>query len=103
MEILIFAFLCYGISNIIVFGSIFKGIRFLLKKHNPTFLGALVECMMCTSFWVGIFVSYFISSPLLLYFPELGQLGLMFWLFTGSLSSGLVWFIHTIQEWFERE
>lgn len=102
MEILIFAFLCYGISNIIVFGSIFKGLRFIFKKYNPGFLGILIECMMCTSFWVGIFVTFFMGSPVITYYPELEKLGLIFWLFMGSLSSGLVWFIHTIQEWFEK-
>lgn len=103
MDLLIFALLCYGITNILVFGSIFNGVRFVLQKYNPKFLGKLITCMMCTSFWVGVFVSFFMVSPIIVLFgAETALLGVIYYLFTGSLASGVVWLLHSVQEWFEK-
>lgn len=107
MEVLfIFSLLSYGISNIIVFGSIFEGLRNFFDKKNPGFFGKLVKCMMCTSFWVGFFLSFvFITlnytKILPLSYFNIDNLFISVFLH-GVLSSGCVWLIHTFQEFLER-
>jgi hypothetical protein len=51
VSILLFSFACLGMTQIIVYGSIFDRLR-------PTkgLLGDLVSCPMCTGFWVGVFL-----------------------------------------------
>jgi hypothetical protein len=96
MEIFIWIIAAYGMSNILVFGSIFEGLRdFLIKKS--TFLGDLIQCMMCTSTWVGFFFSVAFFSPTL----ELVVIPYTNWFFDGMLASGSVWAINAIIEWFE--
>ncbi len=105
MSILISILLCYGISNIIVYGSIFEGFRDKLNLYSPDFWGKLFSCMMCLPFWVGIFIS--IVSHLLGYyqFSPLSYNGLdnsyIAVFFDGCVLSGTTWLIHTFQEHFE--
>lgn len=55
-DVLYFIIGCYGVSTIIVQSKIFKPIReTLTKKLN--YLGKLINCMMCTGFWVGLLFS----------------------------------------------
>jgi hypothetical protein len=109
MTILIAWFvLAYGFSNIMVYGSIFSGIREGIKKwgNNPyaifngvgKFISDLLSCMMCTSTWVGFFLGLFIFSPTYFYF---GLNPVISWFFDGLLASGAVWAINSVIEWFE--
>ena len=96
MEIFIWIIAAYGMSNILVFGSIFESLReFLIKKS--TFFGDLIQCMMCTSTWVGFLFSLTFFSPTL----ELTIIPYTSWFFDGMLASGAVWAINAIIEWFE--
>jgi len=96
MEILIWILSAYGMSQIIVFGSIFTNLReWLIKKS--TFFGDLIQCMMCTSTWVGFFFSLVFFSPTL----ELITIPYTNIFFDGMLASGGVWSINAIIEWFE--
>ena len=99
-----FLLLSYGITNIVVFGSIFSGFRNFWNTHNPSFFGKLFSCPLCFSTWVGFILSFTFSmfgyaTPMssygVDYFP------LMVFL-DGCLTSGGVWLIHTVQEFFER-
>jgi hypothetical protein len=100
--------MAYGFSNIMVYGSIFKGFREGLKKwgnnqHAPfqgvgKFFSDLISCMMCTSTWIGFFLGLFIFSPNYYLF---GVNPLISWFFDGLLASGAVWAINSIIEWFE--
>ena len=89
MNLLISILLCYGMTNIIVNGSIFEPIRNWLGGHADNFFIAklfqLVSCMMCSGFWVGALVGWF-------YGP------FVYWniLFHGCLYSGAVWLIHCL-------
>ena len=49
MELLYFVLTAYGLTQILVFGSIFNKVR-------PTqgWMGELLSCPMCTGFWVGV-------------------------------------------------
>ena len=58
----------YGMSNILVYGSIFEGYRNTIHSMSNTdiplitplfkFLSGLIVCMMCTSTWVGFFYEF---------------------------------------------
>lgn len=47
MELLLFVLICYGLTQILVYGSIFNKVR---PKHK------FFHCAMCVGFWVGILV-----------------------------------------------
>jgi ABC-type polysaccharide/polyol phosphate export permease len=102
--LIIYSLLAYGITNIMVFGSIFKEWRDFWEYFSPNFFGKLFGCPMCLSTWVGFFLSILFhnlgsTTPMLEYGMEFG-----FWsvLFDGVFTSGVVWLLHTIQEAFER-
>tara|TARA_R110000744_G_scaffold104302_1_gene199776 strand:- start:814 stop:1131 length:318 start_codon:yes stop_codon:yes gene_type:complete len=97
MEILIWILAAYGMSQIVVFGSIFQKFRDWLIK-NSQFFGDLVQCMMCTSTWVGFFFSLTFFSPTdtLITIPYSNIF------FDGMLASGSVWALNSIVEWFEK-
>jgi hypothetical protein len=94
-------------SNILVYGSIFQGLRDGIKNWGNSvlpfngmakFVGDLLSCMMCTSTWVGFFLSityYSLSTEFI------GTSIWISWFFDGILSSGAVWVINAIVEWFE--
>ena len=96
MEIFIWILAAYGMSNILVFGSIFENLRnWLIKKSE--FFGDLIQCMMCTSTWVGFFFSLAFFSPT----AELITIPYTSIFFDGMLASGSVWAINAMVEWFE--
>jgi len=107
MIILIWLLTAYGMSNILVYGSIFQGVRNGIKEWGNSrlplnvlgkFFGDLLSCMMCTSTWVGFFLSIFYYSPS----ASLIGTSLWFsWFFDGILSSGAVWAINAIVEYYE--
>ena len=49
MSLLWFCLICYGFTQIVVYGSIFNRVRPTQGK-----LGELFSCPMCTGFWVGV-------------------------------------------------
>lgn len=106
MELLLFFLVSYGISNIIVYGSIFDGMRVFFNKINPGFLGGLVDCMMCLPTWVGFVLSYTLTSLGYHNLTPFGYIGLdIIWLrvfLDGCITSGVVWLIHTLQERLEK-
>jgi hypothetical protein len=106
MEIVLFLLVSYGISNIVVYGSIFEGMRNFFNKYNPSFLGTLFSCMICFPTWVGFILSYGLTLYGYTHLTPFGSIGLeVLWLrvfLDGCLSSGVVWFIHTAQEHLEQ-
>ena len=51
MTFIWFCLISYGLTQILVYGKIFDPIRPTTGK-----LGQLLECPMCTGFWVGVFL-----------------------------------------------
>jgi len=96
MELIIWILAAYGMSQILVFGSIFDNIRNWITRHSK-FFGDLLGCMMCTSTWVGFFFSLVFFSPTetLVVIPYSNVF------FDGMLASGGVWSLNAIIEWFE--
>jgi hypothetical protein len=108
MNTLIFILLTYGACNNMIYGSIFEGWRNFLSKFGTGgySLHKLFTCFMCLGTWMGfaisaimIFMGYGSLTPV-------GSLGVeniyLMTFLNGLLSSGGVWLIHTIQEFFER-
>lgn len=59
MSLLYFILVAYGMTQIIVYGSIFNRIR--PAKESLSGLGELFHCPMCMGFWVGLFL--WVISP----------------------------------------
>ena len=113
--VLCYSFVAYGASNIIVFGSgpfrIFEHLRSVTERINPHF-GQMFSCMMClpANFgWICSLVNRFLVTsvaftPFNMVFQGLDN---SFWnivllaLCDGAFTSGIVWFIHHIEEFFE--
>ena len=96
METLIWILAAYGMSQILVFGSIFDTTREWITKKS-TFFGDLLGCMMCTSTWVGFFYSLTFYSPT----ATMTMIPYTNIFFDGMLASGSVWAINAMVEWFE--
>lgn len=80
MQLLYFILACYGLTQILVYGSIFNPIRPTEGK-----LGELFRCTMCTGFWVGVFV-YLISPFTELFTFEMNIINpfILGWLSSGT-------------------
>ena len=110
--ILLYCIMAYGACNVIVFGSgpfkIFERIRYWSDYIDEHF-GQLFSCMMCLPTNFGIIcslVNWFLIpvafTPLNLVFA-----GTSLWwlamLCDGAFTSGIVWLIHTVQEYIENK
>ena len=108
VQLLLWMVMAYGLSNILVYGSIFNGPRnFIFNQADHgfrlftgffKFLKGMLSCMMCTPVWVGFFFGIFLYSPVheLLNVTSWGS-----WFFDGMLASGAVWAINAVVEFFE--
>ncbi len=96
-EITLWAFMAYGMTSILVWGSIFESSREWIKKKSK-FFGDLISCTLCTSTWVGFFMSIVLGSISCRYFENFFIINLFF---DGMLTAGLVWSINSIIEFFE--
>jgi hypothetical protein len=108
VQLITWFILSYGLMNIMVYGSIFQGLRDFFKNlgNNPYqpfqfffhFIDGILSCPMCFSFHGGWFLSLVIFSPVHILFgvPIWGS-----WFFDAILSSGAVWAINAIVEYFE--
>lgn len=97
MELIIWILSAYGMTQILVYGSIFDTPRDWIK-NNSTFFGDLISCVMCTSTWVGFFFSLTFFSPTI----ELVSITYSNLFFDGILASGSVWALNAFIEWFEK-
>jgi len=106
-QLLLWMVIAYGLSNIVVYGSIFNGPREIIKKWAESsyflngfgkFIKDMTSCMMCFGFHCGWFLSISLYSPVC---NILGVHPYISWFFDGFLASGAVWAINSIIEWFE--
>ena len=110
VQILIWMIMAYGMSNILVYGSIFNRPRNAINRWAADvdsilqdfwiFLSDMLRCMMCTSTWVGFFMSLVLFSPTNYCF-DTNVVSSTF--FDGMLASGSVWAVNAIIEWFEKK
>ena len=107
-QLILWMIMAYGISNILVYGTIFNRPRnFIIRESENEenflqdffiFLRDMLSCMMCTPVWVGFFFGIFLYSPV---YQILQVSPWVSWFFDGMLASGSVWAINSIIEWFE--
>jgi hypothetical protein len=108
IKILVWFIMSYGLMNIMVYGSIFQGLRNFFKnwgnnKYVPfqflgEFLSGLISCPLCFSTWGGFVLSLLVFSPT----NNIFNTPLSYsWFFDGITSAGAVWAINGIIEWFE--
>ncbi len=98
MDILfLWVFTAYGMTSILVWGSIFESTREYIKKHSK-FFGDLVSCTLCTSTWVGFFMSIVLGGMVSNILNVHWLLGIFF---DGMFTAGSVWAINAIIEFFE--
>jgi hypothetical protein len=102
-SLVLFAFVSYGMTTIMVYGSIFESVRNFIhykgeKNKVWKFFSDLISCVLCTSTWVGFFLSIAMFSPT----QGIYNLGLPYHIFfDGMFSAGVVWSINAIIEWCE--
>ena len=97
MLLLFWMLAAYGMTSILVWGKIFDNQREWIKKHSK-FFGDLISCTLCTSTWVGFFMSIVLGGLTNHYFKAPW---LVYLFFDGMFSAGSVWAINAIIEWFE--
>lgn len=110
--ILLYCIMAYGVCNIIVFGSgpfrIFEHIRYWADELDEHF-GQMFNCMMCLPTNFGILCSLFNWFFIPIAFTPFNILfaGTSLWwlamICDGAFTSGVVWLINTIQEYFENK
>jgi len=84
-------------TSILVWGAIFESTRVWIKSKSK-FFGDLISCTLCTSTWVGFFMSLFLGSISAQYFNTIWFINLFF---DGMLTAGGVWALNAIIEFFE--
>lgn len=108
IQLVIFMLVAYGMTTIMVYGSIFNGLRQSIHNWGNSdymafnglgkFISELIQCMLCTGTWTGFFLSLTMFSPIH-NFIGLNEYVSVF--FDGMFSGGSVWAINAIIEWFE--
>jgi hypothetical protein len=98
LGLLFFAFASYGMTCILVWGSLFESTRVWIKKHSK-FFGDLFSCTLCTSTWVGFFMSLVLGGLANHYFNNVPWYVCMF--IDGMYSAGVVWVINSMSEFLE--
>jgi hypothetical protein len=89
--------MAYGMTTILVYGSIFETARTWIGKKSK-FFGSLITCVMCTSTWVGFFMSI-VFGGFINNFVKVEWYTTLF--FDGMFTCGVVWAINGIVEFFE--
>ena len=107
--LLAWCIMSYGLMNIMVYGTIFKGLREGISDIGDSgvpiisgifhFISGILGCPMCFSTWGGFFLGFFIYSPSYELFHTPTWIS---WFFDGIMSSGAVWAINAIIEWYEQ-
>ena len=97
MILLFWILAAYGMTTILVYGSIFDKQRAWIKR-NSKFFGDLIGCMLCTSTWVGFFMSI-VFGGLTNQFLTCPWYTCLF--FDGMFTAGSVWAVNSIIEFFE--
>jgi hypothetical protein len=96
---------CYGITLLVVQSKIMEPVREFFKGR-VNFVYKLLNCMMCTGFWVGLFFTLgFKFSPSYDLFSGITSNTLQliaYTIFDASFISGVIWLLYLIQLNLER-
>ena len=97
MLLIFWALAAYGMTSILVWGKIFENQRAWITAHSNWF-GTLIGCTLCTSTWVGFFMSL-VFGGLSNHYLQSNWLAYLF--FDGMFTAGSVWAINAVIEFFE--
>jgi hypothetical protein len=97
VNLIFWSIMAYGMTSILVWGSIFDGVRDWIKAKSK-FFGDLISCVLCTSTWVGFFLSVCLGGITTPLFGIHWAFGVFF---DGMFTAGAVWAINSIVEYFE--
>ena len=101
MDVLFFILACYGITLLIVQSRIMSPVREIFNGR-VNFLYHLLNCMMCTGFWVGLFTSIIYNfSPSYITLNGGGS-SFLYNLLDAAFTSGCIWLIFLVQLNLER-
>jgi len=99
MTLIFWTLAAYGMTSILVWGSIFEKTRDWIKKRS-IFFGDLISCTLCTSTWVGFFMSLVLGGLTNHYYNIPWFICLFF---DGMFTAGSVWALNTIIETYENK
>jgi len=91
MELLYFVLCAYGMTQILVYGNIFSYLREKVEEKSE-WLGELVNCPMCTGFWIGLFLAGINEYTELFTF----DINIVTYFLLGCLSSGTSYILCTL-------
>lgn len=97
MDVILILLACFGLTTILVDGKILYQFREWIGKVN--FFKELIECSMCTGFWVGLYFSFVMGITLLLEFLGISSLiikGLFYFMTLPFASSGVCWLLERL-------
>lgn len=104
ITLIYFIFICYGITSIVVQSKLFKSFRESMKTKS-NFFGALLNCMMCFGFWVGLFVPPilgFSPTEVLFFKTNLNLFDkIIFTIFDAAFTSAIIYHINIIELYVE--
>lgn len=101
ISVICWSLINYGLTNIVVYSKLFEPLRDWFKSNKGgvnKFIYELITCPMCFSVWSGFFVSVMIYSPTQIIYNINPHIS---WFYDGIMSSGIVWIINSIVEFFE--
>lgn len=98
-KLIVWILVAYGMTSIIVWGSIFERPRSWIKEElGIKFFAELISCTLCTATWVGFFISL-VTGGLC---SDVFEINIFFGtFFDGLLTAGAVWAFNNIIEFFE--
>jgi hypothetical protein len=97
MNLIFWILAAYGMTSILVWGAIFETQRTWIKAHS-NFFGDLISCTLCTSTWVGFFMSLVLGGLSNHYFTMPSYTYIFF---DGMFTAGSVWALNAVIEFFE--
>lgn len=98
-KLVLWTITAYGLTSILVWGSIFETTRTWISKKSK-FFGDLISCTLCTSTWVGFLMSLTFGSLTQNYFDTYTFFNFFF---DGMFTAGSVWAINSIVEYYEEK
>src|SRR6056300_602011 len=89
VSVLVWMLAVYGMTTIIVSSTIMEPVRNLITAWVPP-VGKLVNCMLCTAFWAGVFWGMLYWNP----FSKAEGNMFLHALFAGCFGSATTWLIY---------
>ncbi len=88
VSVLVWIMACYGMTTIIVSSVLFEPVRKAVEKFSIAH--KLINCMLCTGFWVGMFWGGLFWDP----FSKVDTFYPLQLLFDGCFGAATTWIIY---------